>query len=220
MGDRNGIFAGNDPFAIARTWLEEAALTEPRDPNAMALATVDGQGLPDVRVVLLKEIDGGGDSGSFVFYTNYDSDKARQIESTGVAAFVIHWKSLGRQIRARGRVVRVEAEQSDAYYDSRPLESRIGAWASAQSRPLESRAVLVAQVEKQRINLGLNPSRPEFWGGYRIYPQEIEFWSDGEFRLHDRFRWVNLELSSDINDLDDNWERVTPGAWRVCRLSP
>lgn len=220
MSDRDGIFAGDDPFAIARAWLQEAARTEPNDPNAMALATVDAQGLPDVRVVLLKDIEGAGDDGAFVFYTNYQSAKAGQIETTGVAALVLHWKSLRRQIRVRGDVSRVEPEKSDSYFDSRPLESRIGAWASAQSRPIESRAAFSAKVEQARINHGLNIARPDHWGGYRIRPREIEFWSDGAFRMHDRFRWVNSGKYLKNNELDAAWEEIPASLWRVARLSP
>lgn len=190
MSDRSGIFAGDDPFAIARAWLAEAGATEPNDPNAIALATVDGEGMPDVRMVLLKEIEGAGTDGAFVFYTNYDSAKGRQIAETGKAAFVMHWKSLRRQIRVRGTVTREDGPQADAYYASRSLQSRLGAWASAQSRPLDSRAALVAAAARQGLAHGTNPPRPPFWGGFRIHPDAIEFWSDGAFRLHDRFRWT------------------------------
>ena len=220
MTDRSGIFAGDDPFAIARAWMDEAARSEPNDPNAIALATVDAAGLPDCRMVLLKEIEGAGTDGAFVFYTNYDSAKGVEIEATGVAAFVMHWKSLRRQIRVRGLVSRVEAEQADSYYNSRALQARIGAWASRQSRPLESRAALMAEVARQGINHGLNPQRPPHWGGYRIRPLEIEFWADGAFRLHDRFRWSKQDY------LSDNWAKlektgeVTQSLWVVTRLSP
>ena len=220
MTDRSGIFAGDDPFAIARAWLDEATRSEPNDPNAIALATVDAAGLPDCRMVLLKEIEGAGAEGAFVFYTNYDSAKGVEIEATGVAAFVMHWKSLRRQIRVRGLVSRVEAEQADSYYNSRALQARIGAWASRQSRPLESRAALMAEVARQGINHGLNPRRPPHWGGYRIRPLEIEFWADGAFRLHDRFRWSKQDY------LSDNWAKlektgeVTQSLWVVTRLSP
>lgn len=203
MADRDGIFAGDDPFAIARRWLAEAETSEPNDPNAIALATVDEDGLPDTRMVLLKDIDGGGLDGSFVFYTNYESAKGLQIAANGKAAFVIHWKSLRRQIRVRGAVTREDSEQADTYFASRALQSRIGAWASRQSRPLESRAALVASAAKQGMIHGTNPSRPPFWGGFRIIPSQMEFWADGAFRLHDRFRWDKQE-----------------SAWSVTRLSP
>ncbi|MDQ2088556.1 pyridoxamine 5'-phosphate oxidase [Marimonas arenosa] len=201
MSDRSGIFSGDDPFAIARAWLTEAEASEVNDPNAMALATVDADGLPNVRMVLLKEIE----DAAFVFYTNYESVKAAEIEGAGKAAFVLHWKSLRRQIRVRGTVSREEGPQADAYYASRSLKSRLGAWASQQSQPLSSRAALVAEVAKVTAREGMNPKRPPFWGGYRIVPSEIEFWADGAFRLHDRFRWVRQEP-------DENW--------RIQRLNP
>ena len=201
MADRSGIFAGEDPFAIARTWLAEAVASEPNDPNAMALATVDAAGLPNARMVLLKEIE----ADAFVFYTNYESRKAEEIEATGKAAFVLHWKSLRRQIRARGTVTREEGPQADAYYRSRSLPSRLGAWASRQSRPLSGRMALMAEVAKVTATRGVDPDRPPFWGGYRIAPVEIEFWADGAHRLHDRFRWT----------------RPAPGAaWEIVRLNP
>ncbi|MEN9409335.1 MAG: hypothetical protein RL216_1309 [Pseudomonadota bacterium] len=199
--DRSGIFAGDDPFAIARAWLAEAEPVEPNDPNAIALATVDEAGMPNVRMVLLKEIE----ADAFVFYTNYGSKKGREIEASGKAAFVLHWKSLRRQIRVRGVTEREEGPQADAYYDSRSLKSRLGAWASRQSEPLSSRAALVAEVAKVTAQHGPIPKRPPFWGGIRIRPIEIEFWADGQFRLHDRFKWSR-------NDI------VTP--WEVQRLNP
>ena len=198
---RRGIFGGNDPFAIARHWLDEAGHVEPNDPNAMALATVDPAGLPNVRMVLLKEIEPDG----FVFYTNYGSAKAGEIDATGTAALVLHWKSLRRQIRARGHVTREDGPQADAYYATRSLSSRLGTWASRQSQPLASRTSLLAEVARVTAEKGLNPPRPPFWGGYRITPVEIEFWADGSHRLHDRFRWTRAE----------------PGApWSVTRLNP
>lgn len=199
--DRSGIFAGEDPFAIARAWLAEAEASEPNDPNAIALATVDAAGLPDVRMVLLKEI-GARD---FTFYTNYGSAKAEEIEATGTAAFVLHWKSLRRQIRVRGTVVREDGAAADAYFASRSLQSRLGAWASRQSQPLDSRGALMAEVARVTARQGLNPARPPYWGGYRITPVAMEFWADGAFRLHDRFRWT----------------RVGPDErWKVVRLNP
>lgn len=189
MADRDGLFAGDDPFEIARRWLAEAEKTEPNDPNAIALATVDADGMPDARMVLLKAIEGSGTDGSFVFYTNYDSAKGQQIAATGKAAFVMHWKSLRRQIRVRGTVTREEGPQADEYYASRALQSRIGAWASKQSRPLASRGQLLADAAKYTVRYGNQPKRPPFWGGLRIRPVNIEFWADGAFRLHDRFLW-------------------------------
>ncbi|MBE1284652.1 MAG: pyridoxamine 5'-phosphate oxidase [Rhodobacteraceae bacterium] len=185
MSERDGIFAGDDPFEIARAWLAEAESEELNDPNAIALSTVDANGLPNARMVLLKEIE----NDAFVFYTNYGSAKAQEIESGGKAAFVMHWKSLRRQIRVRGTVTREEGPQADAYYASRSLKSRLGAWASRQSQPLSSRAALVAEVAKITATHGPSPKRPAFWGGYRIQPVEIEFWADGAYRLHDRFVW-------------------------------
>ena len=204
MTDRTGIFAGDDPFDITRAWLAEAEASEINDPNAIALSTVDAEGMPDTRMVLLKDIDGQGQDGSFVFYTNYDSAKGRQISATGKASFVMHWKSLRRQIRVRGTVTREEGPQADAYYNSRALKSRLGAWASPQSQPLESRAALVAAVAKVSLKHGTSPDRPPFWGGFRISPTQIEFWADGAFRLHDRFVWV----------------RQAEGCWKVTRLAP
>ncbi len=186
MADREGIFAGADPFAIAKAWLAEATEAEVNDPNAIALATVDGEGLPNVRMVLLKDIM----TDSFVFYTNYESTKAGELDLSGKAAFVMHWKSLRRQIRVRGTISRLEGAEADSYFASRSLKSRLGAWASQQSRPLASRAALMAEVAKVTATKGMNPSRPPFWGGYRVTPSEIEFWADGAFRLHDRFRWT------------------------------
>ncbi len=204
MTDRTGIFAGDDPFDITRAWLAEAETSEINDPNAIALSTVDAEGMPDTRMVLLKDIDGQGPDGSFVFYTNYDSAKGRQISATGKASFVMHWKSLRRQIRVRGTVTREEGPQADAYYASRALKSRLGAWASPQSQPLEDRATLVAAVAKMSLKHGTNPVRPPFWGGFRITPTQIEFWADGAFRLHDRFVWV----------------RQAEDCWKITRLAP
>ena len=201
MSDRTGIFAGDDPFQIARDWLAEAEASEPNDPNAIALSTVDADGLPNARMVLLKDIE----AGAFVFYTNYGSAKAGEIDQAGKAAFVMHWKSLRRQIRVRGLVSKEEGPQADAYYASRSLKSRLGAWASQQSQPLASRGALMAEVAKITAQHGPNPKRPPFWGGYRITPLEIEFWADGAFRLHDRFRWHRQAVDA---------------AWDVTRLNP
>jgi pyridoxamine 5'-phosphate oxidase len=199
--DRSGIFAGEDPFALAQAWLAEAEKQEPNDPNAIALATVDESGLPNVRMVLLKDIE----ADAFVFYTNYGSQKGQEIEASGKAAFVLHWKSLRRQIRVRGTVTREEGPQADAYYNSRSLKSRLGAWASQQSQPLSSREALMAEAAKQALTRGPNPPRPPFWGGFRIHPLEIEFWADGAFRLHDRFRWRRIDATA---------------PWDVTRLNP
>jgi pyridoxamine 5'-phosphate oxidase len=195
--DRTGIFAGEDPFVLARAWLAEAEKTEPNDPNAIALATVDPEGMPNVRMVLLKEIESEGQGeGAFVFYTNYGSKKGQEIAASGKAAFVLHWKSLRRQIRVRGVTEREEGPQADAYFASRSLKSRLGAWASQQSQHLSSREHLMAEAAKVGITKGPNPPRPPFWGGIRIRPVEIEFWADGNFRLHDRFRWSREPLEN------------------------
>lgn len=201
MSDRTGIFAGDDPFEIARQWLGEAEASEPNDPNAMALATVDEHGLPNVRMVLLKTIA----EDSIVFYTNYESAKGREIDGQGKAAMVMHWKSLRRQVRMRGLVTREEGPEADAYFASRSLQSRLGAWASEQSRPLASRQSLMAKVAKITATKGVSPARPPFWGGYRIIPLEIEFWADGAFRLHDRFVWRREKIGD---------------AWNILRLNP
>lgn len=199
--DRDGIFAGDDPFHIARRWLAEAEPVEPNDPNAIALATVDADGLPNVRMVLLKDIE----DAAFVFYTNFGSAKGREIDASGKVAFVMHWKSLRRQIRVRGVTSREEGPQADAYYASRSLKSRLGAWASQQSAPLSGRSALLADVAKVTAQHGLNPARPPFWGGIRVTPVEIEFWADGAFRLHDRFRWTRSKAGA---------------GWDISRLNP
>ncbi|MEZ5751157.1 MAG: pyridoxamine 5'-phosphate oxidase [Paracoccaceae bacterium] len=200
-GSRGGIFAGDDPFAIAQRWLAEAEGTEINDPNAIALSTVDADGMPNVRMVLLKEIE----ADAFVFYTNYSSVKGQEITAAGKAAFVMHWKSLRRQVRVRGHVTREDGPQADAYFASRSLQSRLGAWASHQSQPLESRTALMAEATRMGLKYGTNPPRPPFWGGFRIAPIEIEFWADGAFRLHDRFRFTRASV------LDP---------WTIRRLNP
>ena len=201
MTDRSGIFEGDNPFEIARRWLAEAEGSEINDPNAIALSTVDADGMPNVRMVLLKDIE----DDAFVFYTNYESRKGQELLSAGKVAFVMHWKSLHRQIRVRGTVSKEDGEIADTYYASRSLKSRLGAWASKQSQPLGSRAELMADGAKMTAKLGTNPPRPPFWGGFRIAPTEIEFWADGAFRLHDRFRWV---------------QAVENKTWEINRLSP
>ena len=198
---RKGIFAGDDPFALAKAWLSEAEPLEPNDPNAIALSTVDADGMPNARMVLLKEIADDG----FLFYTNFESAKGVEIDGAQKAAFVLHWKSLRRQVRVRGLVEKADDESADAYYASRSLGSRIGAWASQQSRPLKSRAALVEAAAKEGLKHGTSPKRPPFWGGYKILPLEIEFWADGEFRLHDRFKWSRETINSH---------------WKVQRLNP
>ncbi|MEM6759659.1 MAG: pyridoxamine 5'-phosphate oxidase [Pseudomonadota bacterium] len=201
MSDRSGPFAGDDPITIIRAWMKEAEASEVNDPNAIALATVDATGLPNARMVLLKEIE----DDAFVFYTNYQSAKAAELDHAQRAAFVIHWKSLHRQVRVRGHVTREDGPQADAYYKSRSLQSRLGAWASQQSRPLASRQALMDAVEAAADAHGTDPERPPHWGGFRITPVEIELWADGAARLHDRFRWVKDEPSNE---------------WSVTRLNP
>lgn len=191
-----------EPFRLFAAWLADATRSEPNDPNAMALATVDPDGLPDVRMVLLKGVDDGG----FVFYTNLESAKGRELAATPKAALCFHWKSLRRQVRVRGPVVGVDAAAADAYFDSRPRGSRIGAWASRQSRPLEGRFALETEVARYTAKFGLGAiPRPPHWSGFRIEPTQIEFWHDRPFRLHDRVVFT----------------RPAPGAaWQTARLFP
>lgn len=192
----------SEPFALFEEWLADAAKTEPNDPNAVALATVDQDGLPDVRMVLLKGFDDQG----FVFYTNFESQKGVEITGSMKAAMCFHWKTLRRQVRIRGPVEIVSDEEADAYYATRPRGSRIGAWASKQSRPLESRFALEKAVAEYtaRYAIGEIP-RPKHWSGFRIRPTLIEFWHDRPFRLHDRVVF----------------NRDTPeGGWGKTRLYP
>jgi pyridoxamine 5'-phosphate oxidase len=180
------IFDGSDPVLISKRWLEEAEKTELNDANAMALASVDQAGMPNVRMVLLKEIDETG----FIFYTNYNSVKATEIFDSGKVALVIHWKSLRRQIRVRGEVEKTSEEQADKYFNTRSLNSRYGAIASEQSKPLSSRDELTQRVAAVMKSTSGNPERPKYWGGFKIKPIEIELWADGEDRLHNRFRYT------------------------------
>ena len=197
----NNIFEGCNPIEISKRWLAEAEKTEINDPNAMALASVDPHGMPNVRMVLLKEIESTG----FVFYTNFQSAKANEILSSGKAALVIHWKSLRRQIRVRGSVLKTSEEQADRYFDSRSLNSRYGAIASEQSKPLQNRADLEERVARVKRESGDQPKRPAYWGGFKITPIEMELWADGEDRLHNRFKY-----SYESND--ENWtiQRLFP----------
>jgi pyridoxamine 5'-phosphate oxidase len=172
-----------DPFALFSAWMAEAEASEPVDPEAMALATVDAQGLPNVRMILLK----GADERGFVFYTNCESAKGEELAGNPKAALLFYWKSLGRQVRMRGPVEAATDTEADAYFATRHRESRIGACASSQSRPLESRAALEAEVARLARKFGDGEvPRPAYWRGYRLVPLEIEFWRSGAFRLHDR----------------------------------
>ena len=194
------IKSGTDPFELFSSWFEEAQRAEINDPDAMALASVDAHGMPSVRMVLLKRWSPNG----FVFFTNYESRKARELEAGGKAALCIHWKSLRRQVRATGEIARADAALSDEYFASRGRASRIGAWASAQSRQIASREELERAVAEMEARYGEDVPRPPHWGGFVIHPVEIEFWQDGKDRLHDRFLFTR-------DGVDD---------WDIKRLSP
>jgi len=180
-----GLDSVEDPYALFAEWMAEAKEKELNDPNAMAVATVGADGMPSQRMVLLKDFDSRG----FVFYTNYESRKGVELLSHPKAALLFHWKSLRRQVRIEGNVERVSDEEADAYFSSRPKQSQIGAWASQQSRPVESRFALEKEVARvaARYALGKVP-RPPHWSGFRVVPSAFEFWKDGPFRLHDRVR--------------------------------
>lgn len=195
---------GEDPFVTFATWLKAAAGTEPNDPNAMALATVDEAGMPDVRMVLLKGFDPQG----FVFYTNFESAKGLQLLGQPRAGLCFHWKTQRRQVRVRGPVEVVSDAEADAYYASRARGSRIGAWASDQSRPLEDRATLEERIEALSARFGPEGdiARPARWSGFRVRPLEMEFWQDCTHRLHDRFRFARVALDG--------------APWTVTRLYP
>lgn len=189
-----------DPFELFGEWFEEAKASEINDPDAMAIASVSEDGMPSVRMVLLKQWSKEG----FIFFTNYDGRKGDELLATGKAAFVMHWKSLRRQVRVTGTVAPVDGAVSDAYFARRPRGSQIGAWASIQSRPLATRAELAARVAQIEEQYPDEVPRPPHWGGFIIRPQEIEFWADGAYRLHDRFKF-----------LPDN-----QGQWVSARLYP
>ena len=198
-----GDFSGaEEPFRLFSQWMRDAEAKEPNDPNAMALATVDATGLPDVRMVLLKGFDEAG----FVFYTNFESKKGIELLASRKAALLFHWKSLRRQVRVRGPVEVVSEAEADAYFASRPRTSRIGAWASKQSRPLESRFALEKAVAEYGLRHAVGEvPRPPHWSGFRVVPTAIEFWHDRPFRLHDRIEFT----------------RGAPGeAWEKTRLYP
>ena len=191
---------GEDPFVIFLQWLEEASASEPNDPNAMAVATVDEHGLPDVRMVLLKGVDETG----FVFYTNLESAKGRQLAAHAKAALLFHWKSLRRQVRIRGAVERVTDEEADAYFATRARAAQIGAWASAQSRPMESPLALEKAAAQYGVKFGLGSvPRPPHWSGFRVIPETFEFWRSRRFRLHERLAFTRA-----------------PGGWTGARLYP
>jgi len=201
--DHSAAFVeGGDPFALFAEWLEAATKSEPNEPNAMTLATVDADGLPDARMVLLKGVDDGG----FVFYTNLQSAKGLELAANPKAALVFHWKSLRRQVRVRGPVAPVNDAEADAYFATRARTSQIGAWASAQSRPLESPLALEKAVAEYGLKFGLGAvPRPPHWAGFRVLPLSIEFWRSGRFRLHERLAF----------------RRESPGEpWRSFRLYP
>ena len=188
-----------DPLKQFEHWLQQALDAQLPEPNAMTLATVGADGRPSTRIVLLKGLDARG----VVWYTNYDSRKGRELAANPQAALQFHWVELERVVRIEGRVERVEPELSDAYYASRPLDSRIGAWASPQSQVIESRTLLVAQAAKFGLKFAMNPPRPPHWGGYRLQPDSWEFWQGRKSRLHDRLRY-----------------RLHDGRWLRERLAP
>ncbi|HVY19886.1 MAG TPA: pyridoxamine 5'-phosphate oxidase [Bauldia sp.] len=188
-----------DPIALFGEWLADAVQSEPNDPNAMALASVDATGLPDVRMVLMKDYDACG----FVFFTNFESAKGRELLAHPKAAAVFHWKSLRRQVRVRGPVTEVTDAEADAYFATRSRGSQLGAWASRQSRPLDSRATLEAAAAEYAGKYPGEVPRPPHWRGFRIGVEEIEFWQDGQYRLHDRILF-----------------RATAGGWEKTRLYP
>lgn len=192
-GDRSDL----DPFAVFEEWFALANESEPNDPHAMALASADESGMPDVRMVLLNARDARG----FCFFTNFESDKGRQLLANPQASAVFHWKSLRRQIRLRGPVEVVSSAESDAYFASRHRGSRIASSASLQSRPLENRATLIARVEALTAEIGdADVLRPPHWAGFRIKPTMMEFWKDGEYRLHDRVRFTRETLDASWNN--------------------
>ena len=198
-GELDEASSADDPLRQFQVWLDQAIKAELPEPNAMTLATVSADSRPSTRVVLIKGVDERG----LVWYTNYESRKGRELAHNPHAALQFHWVELERVVRIEGRVEFASAEESDRYYSTRPLDSRIGAWASPQSQPIGSRAVLVANAAKAAARHGLSPSRPPHWGGYRLVPDRWEFWQGRRSRLHDRLCY-----------------RLEGGRWRRERLAP
>ena len=202
----------DDPMPTFAAWFdharEHAGL---RYPDSMVLATADAGGRPSARVVLLKRLV--ADPGYVVFYTNYDSRKGRELEENPRAAAVLHWEGIGRQVRLEGPVLKATDAESDEYFASRPLDSRIGAWASLQSQPLDTRATLLGRVATQAARFGARVPRPPHWGGYRLWPDAVELWNEGAFRVHDRARWTRELAPADAS-------AFTAGPWTATRLYP